>query len=180
MFESKELAIRPLTRNDLPLLHNWLLRPHVRAWWSSTEAPPCLEEVLREYDPQALAEQSVTPYVALLAGTPIGYAQSYSTVGCGGGWWDHVNDPGILGIDQFIADADCQGQGLGTQFVRSLVELLFKNPAVTAIQCDPAPDNLRAVRCYEKVGFLREAEIMTPDGPAIYMKLTRAAFFQSI
>jgi RimJ/RimL family protein N-acetyltransferase len=37
---------RPLTRADLPLLHQWLNRPHVAQWWQS---PSSLEDVLREY-----------------------------------------------------------------------------------------------------------------------------------
>ena len=34
---------------------------------------------------------------------------------------------------------------------------------------DPAPTNLRAIRCYEKAGFRRLRTIVTPDGPAEYM-----------
>lgn len=47
------------------------------------------------------------------------------------------------------------------------------------IQTDPAPDNHRAIRCYEKVGFVQHGEIVTPDGPAIYMVQTRSDFKQS-
>jgi RimJ/RimL family protein N-acetyltransferase len=66
--------------------------------------------------------------------------------------------------------------GLGTKLVRALVELLFEDPKVTKIQTDPAPNNLRAIRCYEKAGFVRERLITTPDGPAVYMLQTRQAF----
>jgi RimJ/RimL family protein N-acetyltransferase len=68
------------------------------------------------------------------------------------------------------------GQGLGTILVRALVEMLFTDPAVTKIQTDPSPNNLRAVRCYEKAGFVRLKTVTTPDGPAVYMVQTRQAF----
>jgi len=53
---------------------------------------------------------------------------------------------------------------------------LFSDPTVTKIQTDPAPHNHRAIRCYEKVGFVQQKVITTPDGPAVYMVLTRQAF----
>ena len=70
-------------------------------------------------------------------------------------------------------------KGLGTKLVRALVELLFSDPAVTKIQTDPAPNNHRAMRCYEKAGFVQQKVITTPDGPAVYMSQTRHAFYSA-
>jgi aminoglycoside 6'-N-acetyltransferase Ib len=66
----------------------------------------------------------VTPYIAMLAGQPIGCAQSYVALGSGVGWWE---------------------------------------------EADPAPNNRRALRCYEKAGFRQIRTIVTPDGPAMVM-----------
>lgn len=65
------------------------------------------------------------------------------------------------------------GQGLGTRLVRALVTRLFADPLVSRVQTDPAPDNLRAIRCYEGAGFRRIRTTMTPDGPALYMLCNR-------
>jgi len=65
---------------------------------------------------------------------------------------------------------------LGTRLVRALVEILFADPAVTQVQTDPAPNNHRAIRCYEKAGFVQQRVITTPDGLAVYMVQTRHAF----
>ena len=70
---------------------------------------------------------------------------------------------------QFLAGAARLGQGLGTQMVRLLVSELFADPRVTRVQVDPSPDNARAIRCYEKAGFRRVRQIVTPDGPALLM-----------
>lgn len=43
------------------------------------------------------------------------------------------------------------------------------DPAVTQVQTDPSPDNVRAIRSYQRAGFVIEAEIITPDGPALLM-----------
>jgi aminoglycoside 6'-N-acetyltransferase-1b/aminoglycoside 6'-N-acetyltransferase-2 len=165
-----------MTEHDLPMLHEWLNRPHIVEWWGGEEERPTLGDVLEHYRPRVLAEESVTMYIAMLASEPIGFAQSYIALGSGGGWWEDETDPGVRGIDQSLANPMQLNRGLGTRLVRALVESLFSDPAVTKIQTDPAPNNLRAIRCYEKAGFTRERVISTPDGPAVYMVQTRQAF----
>lgn len=172
----RPVTLRLMTEQDLPMLHDWLNRPHIVEWWGGEAQRPSLEDVVRHYRPRVMAEDSVTPYIAMLDGEPIGYAQSYVALGSGDGWWESETDPGVRGIDQTLANAEQLNQGLGTRLVRALVERLFADPAVTAIQTDPAPGNHRAIRCYEKAGFVRKGVITTPDGPALYMLQTRHAF----
>ncbi len=161
------ITLRPMTEHDLPMLHQWLNRPHIVEWWGGER--PTLEQVQEYYLPQAMAAEKVTPYIGMLGDKPFAYAQSYVALGAGGGWWEDETDPGVRGIDQSIADPELLGQGLGTRLVCALVDLLFSDPQVSRIQTDPAPDNLRAIRCYEKAGFQKIKTIITPDGPAIYM-----------
>jgi hypothetical protein len=66
-----------MTEHDLPMLHDWLNRPHIFEWWGGEAERPTLDEVLKHYLPRVLAAESVTPYIAMLEGEPIGYAQSY-------------------------------------------------------------------------------------------------------
>src|SRR4051812_23165019 len=153
------MDFRPLTAADLPLTASWIARPHVAEWW---DGPLELDPILQQY-------------VAVLDGEPIGYVQSYQAVAChSDGWWIDLRDPGVHGIDQFLADPAKLGQGLGTRMVRAFVAKLFEDPRVTRIQTDPSPENGRAIRCYEKAGFRRVREIVTPDGPALLMDRDRA------
>ena len=167
------IDLRLMTEDDLPMLHEWLNRPHIVEWWGGER--PSFEEVRTEYQPSTLREHRVTPYIGMLDGQPFAYAQSYVALGAGDGWWEDETDPGVRGIDQSIANPALLGQGLGTLLVRSLVELLFRDPEVTMIQTDPAPENHRAIRCYEKAGFRRVKVVETPDGPALYMVCDRPA-----
>jgi AacA4 family aminoglycoside N(6')-acetyltransferase len=161
------VTLRLMTEHDLPMLHDWLNRPHIVEWWGGER--PTLDEVREQYLPRVLMEARVTPYIGMLGDRPFAYAQSYVALGSGGGWWEDVTDPGVRGIDQSIAEPELLGRGLGTKLVRALVDRLFGDPAVTRIQTDPAPQNLRAIRCYEKAGFRRVKNIVTPDGAAVYM-----------
>jgi aminoglycoside 6'-N-acetyltransferase Ib len=164
------VSFRPLTLADLPLLHQWLHRPHVAEWW---DRAPSLEEVERDFGPMIGDQSTTRPFIVLGDGAPIGYIQSYVAISSGGGWWPDERDPGVRGIDQFLAHADQLGQGLGTIIVRAFVRFLFDDPAVTRIQTDPSPTNRRAIRCYEKAGFHRVGEVDTPDGRALLMVWNR-------
>ncbi|MEA5467044.1 AacA4 family aminoglycoside N(6')-acetyltransferase [Leptothoe sp. PORK10 BA2] len=170
------ITLRLMTEHDLPMLHEWLNRPHIVEWWGGEEERPTLPEVIEHYMPRILKAEAVTPYIAMLGKEPVGYAQSYVARGSGDGWWEDETDPGVRGIDQSLANPAQLNKGLGTKLVRALVELLFSDPLVTKIQTDPDPNNLRAIRCYEKAGFVQQRIITTPDGPAVYMVQTRDAF----
>ena len=167
------ITYRPLAAHDLPMLHEWLARPHVAEWWGP---PQTLDDVIEEFGAYIADPSSVQPYVALLGGAPLGYIQSYVAMGSGDGWWEQERDPGVRGIDQFLAHPEQLGRGLGTRMVRDFVARLFGDPAVTRVQTDPSPANGRAIRCYEKAGFRRVAEIETPDGRALLMHAERASF----
>lgn len=166
------VTLRLMTEQDIPMLHDWLNRPHIVEWWGGER--PMLSEVREKYLPRVLAAERVTPYIGSIEGVPFAYAQSYVAMGAGDGWWEDETDPGVRGIDQSIADPSLLGKGWGTLLVRALVHRLFTDPAVTRIQTDPAPHNPRAIRCYEKAGFRRVGEIVTPDGPAIFMVCERS------
>lgn len=166
------LRFERLTEADLPMLAEWLNRPHIAEWWADCKI---LAEVREQYLPTLTDHSTVLPYVAYQESLPVGYIQSYVAAGAGDGWWPDECDPGVRGIDQFLADAHSLGQGLGTQMVREFIQFLFEDPAVTRIQADPAPTNLRAIRCYEKAGFRRVGVVSTPDGAAMLMVMERPA-----
>jgi len=169
-----EVTFRPMRDEDLPMLQAWIGRPHVREWWTGEEADMTPEEFRAHYLPRVMAEENVMPYIVVLDGRPVGFAQSYVAMGSGDGWWDDIADPGVRGIDQFLCEASDLGKGLGTRMVKALVAKLFADPAVTRIQTDPDPRNARAIRCYEKAGFRAEDTILTPDGAALYMVQDRS------
>ncbi len=174
MMQSSEVTLRLMTADDLPMLHEWLNRAHVVEWWGSEAERLSFDEVRAKYLPRVTDGARVTPYIAMLDDRAIGYAQSYAAKDAGGGWWEDVTDPGVRGIDQFLANENLLGQGWGTKLVTSLVDLLFRDPLVTMIQTDPDPNNARAIRCYEKAGFQAERTVVTPDGEALYMVCERS------
>ena len=167
------IGFRPLRESDIPMLHEWMHRPHVMEWWGDEAGCGTVEETRSKYAPRLADDSPVGPYIALLSGEPIGFIQSYVAVRCGNGWWPDETDPGVRGIDQFLADGGRLGQGLGTRMVSAFVKRLFENPEVTRVQTDPSSDNARAIRCYEKAGFRALREVVTPAGRALLMRIDR-------
>lgn len=166
-----KFEFRPLTESDIPLLHEWLCKPHLKRWW---RAETSLEDVRNKYLPRIAGVDAATPYLAYLGDEPVGYIQSYNVTDGTPNWWPDEPGNGVMGIDQFIADGERLGQGLGTAMVSQFVAFLMLDPHITEIRVDPRPDNERAVRCYTKVGFREAGPITTPDGPAIMMVLSRS------
>lgn len=163
-------TFRLLTLEDLPLLHEWLNRPHVHEWWEENVT----WDYVRESFTGDIANPMIEPMLACLDGEPVGYVQVYRVLGADPQWWQSETDPGARGIDQFLANAAQLNQGLGSRMVREFVASIFADPAVTKVQTDPSPRNGRAIRAYEKAGFRRVGEVQTPDGPALLMLIERA------
>jgi RimJ/RimL family protein N-acetyltransferase len=165
-YAAKMIYFRPLVASDLPLLHEWLHRPHVSEWW---DYPKTYADVERDYLPSIVGESTTQAYIAYLENEPIGFIQSYMVLGSGDGWWEQETDPGARGIDQFLCNSEQLGRGLGRAMVQSFVERLFQDPTVTKVQTDPSPHNERAIRCYRGAGFVDVGEVITPDGLALLM-----------
>ena len=134
-------SFRPMTAGDLPLARRWLATPDVARWWDD---PAVLAEAL--HDPH------VTTWVVSHAGRPFAYLQDYDPHAWPGHHFGFL-PPGSRGIDQFIGEPAMIGRGHGSAFIRAHVEQLFAQGA-PAVGTDPDPNNARAVRAYEKAGFV--------------------------
>lgn len=64
---------------------------------------------------------------------------------------DRSCDLGIM-----IGEKDCWGRGYGTDALRTLVRFAFDDMNMNRVELDVYAFNERAIRSYEKVGFVRE------------------------
>ena len=131
-----------MTEHDLAMLYEWLNRSHIVEWWGGEEARPTLADVQEQYLPSVLAQESVTPYIAMLNGEPIGMPSRTLLLEAGTDGGKKKPIRGVRGIDQSLANASQLGKGLGTKLVRALVELLFNDPEVTKDPNGPVAEQL--------------------------------------
>jgi RimJ/RimL family protein N-acetyltransferase len=75
----------------------------------------------------------------------------------------------VIGIDQYIGEADRINKGVGTAAIGLFLEMIVTRQELSQIIVDPHPENKRAIRCYEKVGFVYYATEVTSNGGSAYM-----------
>lgn len=152
-------TFRPMTAADLPLVRRWLGEAHVREWWGDPEEQLALVS-------GDLIEPAMDQFIVLAGERLLGYLQCYSLTAWNTGFGPQPED--TRGIDQFIGDGDMIARGHGSAFIRQFADARLKQ-GLPRIVTDPDPLNLRAVRAYEKAGFVRDRMVETPDGQVLLM-----------
>lgn len=71
-----------------------------------------------------------------------------------------------LGI--FIAEKDLRSQGIGTQAIKSYLKLHKKELGLQEVILHVRKDNIRAMTCYEKCGFITEKQFENAKGIKAY------------
>lgn len=157
------VGFRPLRRDDLGLMHEWLRREHVRLWWDEHAS---YEDVAEHYLPAIEGRRPVDLYLILLDDRPVGFIQAYLVA-------DHPDfaalvglAAGVAGVDLFVGEEELTGKGLGSEVLRAFVrDVVFAELATTACIADPDVRNEASIRAFEKAGFRRVGEFFDPkDG----------------
>ncbi len=130
-----------------------------REWWGD----PAEQYALVSGD---LDEPAMDQYVVSTDGTEFGYIQCYDLTAWNSGFG--TQPEGTRGIDQFIGEPGMIERGHGSAFIRAFVDDRLAS-GVPRMVTDPDPTNPRAVRAYEKAGFVKAHMVDTPDGRALLM-----------
>ena len=146
-------GFRPMTREDFPIARRWLETPEVRRWWADPDGEASLDEA-------DLDDPSIRMWIVSSEGRPFAYLQDYAPHAWPGHHFGFLPD-GSRGIDQFIGEPEMIGRGHGSALIRAHVERLLADGA-PAVGTDPHPENARAIRAYEKAGFVR-GEVQDTD-----------------
>jgi aminoglycoside 6'-N-acetyltransferase len=133
--KGERVTLRPVRAADADRLLEILHEPEVARWWGEHDAKRVREELIEPDD--------VVVYAIEVGGDVVGSIQYYEET-----------DPDYrhASVDLFLA-TDAQGQGLGSEAIRVLAGHLFVTRGHHRLTIDPAADNERAIRAYERVGF---------------------------
>jgi aminoglycoside 6'-N-acetyltransferase len=169
------LGLRPLTREDLEMVHAWCYEPHAKRWVSRDRS---LRDIVDEYETYIDKTVRIFPYVVTYGGTPIGLVE-WERFGDFPDFMQRyeVTDPDAANCDILIGDPRYARRGLGAPLVQKLVaEKIFADPRITRVIIDPEVENRIAIRCYEKAGFrfLRRVDDDGEGRPLYLMELARS------
>jgi aminoglycoside 6'-N-acetyltransferase len=163
------ISFRPMTRADLPVVHEWLNRDHVSRWWRDSSR---FEQVEARYGPAIDGHEPTQMFVIEIDGEPAGTIQTYLV----SDYPEWIGDePGVAGVDLLIADEERTGRGLGTRVLTEFTrQVVFANPDVTACVASPDVRNHASKRAFEKAGFSPVREIDDEGHRGLLMRKERA------
>ena len=160
------IEFRPLEERDLPVLREWLGRPHVRRWWGD----PIDEEMEKRLQRDATAE-----YIIVVDGHSVGMIQTYLVT-------DHPEwgaivgkEPGLAGADLLIGEEELIGRGLGPRVIEQFArDVVFARSETTALVATVEEGNRRSWRAFEKAGFRHVRDVEEEGRPHRLMRLDRS------
>lgn len=156
---SHHYLFKPLQVHDLIKLCTWFKKPHVKEWWNDHLSD---DEIKAKYQ-KRIGSKIIVSYIFYVDEKPIGFIQYYFANKVGlEGWPSEADD--TVGIDLFIGEEAYINHGYGTKMIKAFVDKLFSELNIHKILVDVDPENKRAQRCYEKVGFVFVKKVMTTDG----------------
>ena len=152
LFSKEDLQVRSLEKDDAVLLAKWLSDPRVLEFYEGRDQPHDLERV---YESFYLEESDSIRCIVMHHNQPIGYIQYYEIDDEERELYGYAAEERIFGMDQFIGEPDYWNRGIGTLLVQSMAAYLLDHLHADRIVMDPQTWNARAIRVYEKCGFVK-------------------------
>jgi ribosomal protein S18 acetylase RimI-like enzyme len=145
-----------MSMEDLPLMERWLGLPEINDWYAKRAYSA--QEVRKKYGGYIRGDRPVKPYLILQHERPVGYLQEYRLADVEE-YRKEVNLPGsALGIDLFVAEP---GRGYAHDAICERAGKFFEDEPGGMISLGPEPNNARAIKTYERVGFRPHSERAT-------------------
>ncbi|MBN8827969.1 MAG: GNAT family N-acetyltransferase [Sphingobacteriia bacterium] len=155
------LTFKLLEKQDFQILLGWLSKPHVKAWYDK-EIEYTLEKVQQKYESytkgyklESGVKKPIYAFIVYLDTQQIGYVQYYNA-------YDFPRDDGIMitrlpeklaAFDIFIGEEEYIGKGIGSEIIKKLlIDYIWKEFDACFVDVDA--DNVRAIKTYEKTGFI--------------------------
>lgn len=148
MIKPERVSLRPLSRNDAPILEKWLNNPFVLEWYEGRDNPHD-QAMVREH---FFADEDVTRCIVEYEGEPVGYLQYYPVEAEEREEYGLSSEESVYGLDQFVGEPALWGSGIGRVFVSLALDIIRELGGGKAV-LDPHADNERAIRCYQACGF---------------------------
>ncbi|WP_019856320.1 GNAT family N-acetyltransferase [Actinopolyspora mortivallis] len=171
-----EFAVRHVDPDgDVELLHRWLTHPK-SAFWLMNQAT--VDDVSRQFH-RIAATPGHDALLGLHEGTPAFVAERYDLVGSD---LDgvHTIQPGDVGMHFLVAPTDTPVHGFTLAVLRTVMELLFADPANQRVVVEPDVRNTAVHRMNRAVGFEELDTVSLPGKTALLSTCTRSQYHASL
>lgn len=170
MYNHELIAFRSLNDSDLHYMYKWLNSGFVQKWYGKKNFT--MTEVEAKYLPYIRGEKPTQAYLILYDNNPIGYIQTYKIVD----YPKYAKEINVFenaaGLDLFIGEEDYIHKGLGKFIIGKFLEkIVYKTLNVDSCILGPEPNNLAAIKTYEKVGFRHLKTVKIDEGFEYLMRI---------
>ena len=156
------ITFRPLAVSDMTVMLRWLSDPDVAPWYSG--GGTSIEHLLNKYSPRISGDDPTRGFISQIEGIDVGYIQAYAIDSYHEYAVQMRIDPGAVGIDLFVGEAEYRGRGIGKAILKAFTEtIVFGEMQAPFAVIAPDPKNLRAVRSYEKAEFTYLKTVFVED-----------------
>ena len=143
--EGRRVSLRPVEEADASFIHRWMNDPEV--WrYMDYERHFTLSDVREDI---AASRRDGQPFTILVGDRPIGRI----------GLNRFARRDRRCSLYMYIGEPDCWGQGYGADAVYTLLSYAFDRFDVWIVELWTLADNDRAIRVYEKCGFVQEGRL---------------------
>ena len=156
------VVIRKLrdSEGDYALMLKWLSDPLVLDFYEGRSNPFDMGMIKAKFAPRARGESRVVQCIIEHDSAAIGFVQYYAIKRgeyCEAELLEMEDFKAPHGIDIVIGETGFWNRGVGTNVVKMLTAHLLESGNADIIFVDPQTRNRRAIRCYEKCGFVSVA-----------------------
>lgn len=174
----ESIQFKQLVEEDLELMYSWFKEPIINQMYARGQSWS-LDDIRQKYLPRILGYEKVPSFIILEEGQPIGFIQYYCFVDFlaegiidnDNSLFDKYSSKNTAGIDLFIADSLNRGIGLGSNIINRFIATYLQK--FQCIVVDPDKNNLKAIRCYEKSGFVKSTFSKHPTYILMIKELSR-------
>ncbi|WP_438431608.1 GNAT family N-acetyltransferase [Gorillibacterium sp. sgz500922] len=153
-----ELTLRRLETEDAGLLEAWLSDPRVLEYYEGRDRPHDRELVWKHFYED---REGIASCMIRYQEKDIGFLQYYLLDEAGKEEYGCADEPGrIYGMDQFIGEPAFWNRGIGSALVAATADYLIGHERADGVVLDPQAWNTRAIRAYEKAGFVKKSLLL--------------------
>jgi RimJ/RimL family protein N-acetyltransferase len=149
MIKGQKVTLRAISKADIPIFVRWLNDPEVTQYLGGSMMPMSTESEERWFERQMAEGEGWPLTIETADGVTIGNISLMHL--------DKRNHHAELGI--VIGEKKYWSQGYGTDAIRTLLHYAFQELNLHRVFLRVYSYNPRAIRCYEKVGFLHEGRL---------------------
>lgn len=148
MYEGILVRLRAYEKNEMKLVKELINRSEIKKYLSpGVPFPYTLEDEMKFYENISANNDTYTFAIEVKE-------TSEYIGGCGINAVDWKNSTATVGI--FIGKDDYLSKGYGTDAMKVLVNFIFNEMNINKVKLEVYSFNIRAIKCYEKIGFKKE------------------------